>query len=591
MIPSGKYLLFGRTGVGKSSIINAISLDNIAQTSLAYACTKQIECCQVDLPCGSYVFYDSPGFCEDDDPQTDEKYFELLSSFLGQHLHGEADIKILFVARLGQTRFYSEDFDVINYLARILFKFRLPVVFVATWAEFEKGSNHVRSKLDLLRVQTLLALDRALLKISKATMCVNGFDGAFAVDNNSSVWMASWKPINIRLDSHLESSVGFEDLLGHSKQTVFDWVTAAGHDPNEIVRYGVTHLLDNRISNLTTYPLIGSLLAIDFISSGSLKAYHAAKCCLRFRLSGDLCVGVDSSASYAEELFRIRSTRDASNLLSNLPLKLDRSGKHLSVTRPAHWFYKNWSICTHLAALIAAREIAFGLNHIARAGKISILSFEKIFSRLHLFSVMFVYLFDSMGGVYLSEELTALARASLIAAEVKQINIEVLLEHIGRVSSLLYVSTMCAEFASFPRDYEDFSPRYYKPVVIEQAFGWLIRDDEVYRANAELIGKFTSCGDLRGFYEALSFVSNNALSFSKLLKDASQKLDLNVLLTNFSERSELVGHIQNERAMDCEEECGPSWIIEEELIDASFFDYHADMGVDYGYKDDSDYYK
>ena len=591
MIPSGNYLLLGRTGVGKSSVINAVAQDNIAKTSLGYACTNEIKCSQIDTPCGQYVFYDSPGFCEDDNPLTDKKYFEKLADFLAEYLQDGNEISILLVARLGQTRFRAEDFEVIKYLADILHRFHLPVVFVATWADFQNGSDHVRSQLDLLRVQMLLSLDEALLKMSSGNMCAAGFNGAFAVDNNSSTWLASWKPIAVRLDPQLDSTVGFENLLGHAKKSIFDWIAAAGHDPGEIVQHGVTHLLDNRIYNLTAYPFLAENLLVDLISSGSMQSYLSAKNCFRLGLSGDMCSGVDSCCSYAEELFRIRSTRDASDLLHNLPRKLDQCVDYLWNKKPDHLFNMNWSVCTHISALFAAREIALGLIHIASAGKISILSFDKIFARLSVFCDMFVLLFESMGNVYLSEELIALVRSALVLDEIQWIEIGALREHITRVASLLYVSTLFAEFASYPRCLREYSAHYFSPSIANNAFEWHLRITESSSQNHELVERITYCKDVRGFYDALRLVSSNPWSFSALLKDASLKLNLNNLLAEFSSQNQLVvgQSARFEQDIESEENYWPSWRCEEDPVDVDFVDDYADIDVDYGYKDDSDY--
>lgn len=601
MIPSGNYLLLGRTGVGKSSIINAVAQDNIAKTSQGYACTKEIECYQIDSPCGNYIFYDSPGFCEDDCPQTDKNYLNILSGFLEKCLQDGTDISILLVFRLGQTRFYSEDFDVIKYLAEILFEFRLPVVFVATWAEFEKGSDHVRSQLDLLRVQTLLALDRALLEISDKGMCANGFNGAFTVDNNSSTWMASLKPISVRVDPRLESSVGLENLLGHSQKSIFDWIIAAGHNPDEIIRLGVTHLLDNRIHNLTAYPLISRISPVDLISSGSMQSYLAAKKCFRLGLSTGMCKLVDSTSLYASELFRIRSTRYAFESLRDLPSSLQKSIEWLFENRPGHMLDMDESMCAHICALFAAREIAYGLSRIAAAGNIYILSSERLFARLNLFADMFVFLFESMGNVYLSNELIDFVRACLVLNKVKSTNVELLCEHIGRVSSLLYVATLLAEFASFPRSFEDLPVGYFDLVVVNNAFSWCIRGGDSLRGVEELGRRFLSCRDLRDFYNVLRFVSANPFSFSIWLKDASLRLSLNALVSDFSLQNQIVVRqpALYGQEMESEENYWPSWRDDDSPVDVPPIDIYADLGVDchdyddkdvdYGYKDDSDY--
>jgi GTP-binding protein EngB required for normal cell division len=271
MIPPGKYLLFGRTGVGKSSLINTIAQAELASTNTTYICTRYIQPYAFDTPFGSYVLYDSPGFCDDDDPKTDENYFKAILDFLQSSISAESEISILFVLRIDGTRIRSEDFDVVKYLARLLGKFDIPLTLVATWSDFGKGGDFVRSQLDRLRLQRLIMLDAAVLENSSLTKCANGFQGSFAVDNNTGVWLSSCKPISLRIDPLLQSSSAFENLIGHSKGFIFNWIKASGRDPEQLANFGITHLIDNRIYNLTGYPLADQSDHFDFVALSLLS--------------------------------------------------------------------------------------------------------------------------------------------------------------------------------------------------------------------------------------------------------------------------------------------------------------------------------
>ena len=56
MLPAGNYLLFGRTGVGKSSIINTLAQASLANIDNARVCTQQISSYRFDSPGGVILF-------------------------------------------------------------------------------------------------------------------------------------------------------------------------------------------------------------------------------------------------------------------------------------------------------------------------------------------------------------------------------------------------------------------------------------------------------------------------------------------------------------------------------------------------------
>jgi predicted GTPase len=72
-----KFLLVGRTGVGKSSFINAAFGSYIAETSEYEACTKIVEHYAYKTPLGDVSLIDTPGLAEDDEA-CDEAYLSLV---------------------------------------------------------------------------------------------------------------------------------------------------------------------------------------------------------------------------------------------------------------------------------------------------------------------------------------------------------------------------------------------------------------------------------------------------------------------------------------------------------------------------------
>lgn len=264
MIPAGNYLLFGRTGVGKSSLVNTMAQASLASVDYSHACTKAIIPYAFDTPAGSYVLYDSPGFCEDDNPKTDTEYLSKIKIFLNRKKIESCDISVLFTVRLGGIRVRSEDHEVVKYLAELLLRFRLPVVLTATWADFTRSDESVRRQLDLARIKYLAMIDKALLELTDKKLCAAGFDGAYAVDNESAAWMSSWNPLRLNHEQ-LPTLESYESEVGHPATFLSNWISAGNCDSWALVAADKLDLLAARIENLTRYPFQQDLLLPDFL--------------------------------------------------------------------------------------------------------------------------------------------------------------------------------------------------------------------------------------------------------------------------------------------------------------------------------------
>ena len=236
MIPAGSYLLFGRTGVGKSSIVNTVAQASLAPVDNTHSCTKGIDTYVFNTPDGRYEIYDSPGLCEDDTSMTDERYVAALDAFLSDADMQGLDITIALVVRSENQRIRSEDHDVTKYLAKLLSCHpKTPVIFIATWANFFDGKERVGRSLDQLRVQYLLMLDKELLIASKRELCIQGFSGSYAVNNSLGIWFASWHSYCI--DSTPRDSYYYlENIVGHPVTFISEWIESTGHDPAQIFR-------------------------------------------------------------------------------------------------------------------------------------------------------------------------------------------------------------------------------------------------------------------------------------------------------------------------------------------------------------------
>lgn len=261
MIPPGTYLLFGKTGAGKSSLVNSIGQSSYAKTSNSHACTSTIDTYSFETPAGRYLIYDTPGLCEDEDVSTDDQYISEVIRFLSD----QPIITILFVVRSDVTRLRSEDIEVIRGLARILSQRHTPVCFVATNFNFSSSIQCPRDSLRRLRAQYLIALDSELLLLTQRRLCIGGFLSSYGVDNVRRVWLEDFGgpiPVNEPLDiDALESS------LGHKIRDLRIWIHRAGHDPSTVLCSDLFFLFAGRLWNLgVSSALKQSELKPDFLS-------------------------------------------------------------------------------------------------------------------------------------------------------------------------------------------------------------------------------------------------------------------------------------------------------------------------------------
>ena len=128
MIPAGKYIVFGRTGCGKSSFINTLANKNLAKTDDFNACTNQLKEYSFNTPDGNFKIIDTPGFCEDEDPNTDRRFLNLIKSFLENDIPDtdiNSEYKILLFCKFGEKRIRTEDHLIINYFVIHLYTYNI----------------------------------------------------------------------------------------------------------------------------------------------------------------------------------------------------------------------------------------------------------------------------------------------------------------------------------------------------------------------------------------------------------------------------------------------------------------------------------
>jgi GTPase Era involved in 16S rRNA processing len=112
-----KYLLVGRTGVGKSSFINSVFGEYIAETAEYEACTRVVEHYAYNSPWGNVSLIDTPGLAEDD-LECDNQYLSLIR----QKVNLEATFATFYITRLDDTRFRPDEKRTLKRLTQYLGK-------------------------------------------------------------------------------------------------------------------------------------------------------------------------------------------------------------------------------------------------------------------------------------------------------------------------------------------------------------------------------------------------------------------------------------------------------------------------------------
>ena len=280
MIPPGTYLLFGKTGAGKSSLVNSIGQSSYAKTSNSHACTRTIDTYSFETPAGRYLIYDTPGLCEDEDVSIDDQYISEIIRFLSS----QSIVTILFVVRSDVTRLRSEDIEVIKGLARILSHRHTPVSFVTTNINFSSTIQCPRDSLSRLRAQYLIALDSELLILSQRRLCIGGFLSSYGVDNIRRIWLEDFGgPISINEPLGIDA---LESALGHKIRDLRIWIHRAGHDPSAVLSSDLFFLFTGRLWNLgVSSALKQSELKPDFLSIQPARVLELSNWLLGSRFS------------------------------------------------------------------------------------------------------------------------------------------------------------------------------------------------------------------------------------------------------------------------------------------------------------------
>lgn len=106
----GRLLLLGRTGVGKSSLVNFISGEERCETDPYRACTKQTKEITIDRGNRIYELIDTPGLCEAG-TDLDSHYLGLIDEYLRDEITSPT-----LVFKADDSRIRTEDYQLLKLL-------------------------------------------------------------------------------------------------------------------------------------------------------------------------------------------------------------------------------------------------------------------------------------------------------------------------------------------------------------------------------------------------------------------------------------------------------------------------------------------
>jgi predicted GTPase len=184
-----KFLLVGRTGVGKSSFINAAFGSYIAETSEYEACTKIVEHYAYKTPLGDVSLIDTPGLAEDDEA-CDEAYLSLVRAKVNL-----AQIyATIYVSRLNETRFRPDEKRTLRLLTnRLGASIWNRSILVLTFAA--SIPNHQLEIVAEKRSQQIFEFLQNLTKEQDIDKIFQGFEQTWLVDNIVENWTSDGLPI------------------------------------------------------------------------------------------------------------------------------------------------------------------------------------------------------------------------------------------------------------------------------------------------------------------------------------------------------------------------------------------------------------
>ena len=122
-----RIAIFGKTGAGKSSLLNALFGAEISAVSDVEACTRSLQSHTIKTPRGAVTLIDCPGVAESD--ERDLEYAKLYRDLL-EDRDGEGGVDMILWVLKGDDRAFSADLDFYKRMVKPAMEQSLPILFI-----------------------------------------------------------------------------------------------------------------------------------------------------------------------------------------------------------------------------------------------------------------------------------------------------------------------------------------------------------------------------------------------------------------------------------------------------------------------------
>ncbi|WP_341328415.1 GTPase [Methylotuvimicrobium sp. KM2] len=173
-----RFLLVGKTGVGKSSFVNASFGVELARCNRYEACTKLAETYSHGTEYGPLCLIDTPGLA-DDCRETDFKYLKIIREFIAENPIDTA----LFLSRLDDTRFRAEDKETLRLITEQLGS----SIWRNAWLVFTFCAEVEMSKLNEAANARICEIEDYLRRV-RGNASFTGFNKYILIDNVKVGW-------------------------------------------------------------------------------------------------------------------------------------------------------------------------------------------------------------------------------------------------------------------------------------------------------------------------------------------------------------------------------------------------------------------
>ena len=178
------FLLLGMTGVGKSSFINSVFGDYVAETAEFEACTKVVNHYAYRSPIGNVRIIDTPGLGEED-LKLDDRYLNIIHRSLKF-----TSFQLIYVTRLNETRFRASEKRTIQLISQKFGK----KSWKKSWIVFTFASLVASDRVDEAYRQRTSQIQSFIADTIKQNYF--SFTKIALIDNEVDNWCIHAKPVN-----------------------------------------------------------------------------------------------------------------------------------------------------------------------------------------------------------------------------------------------------------------------------------------------------------------------------------------------------------------------------------------------------------